>query len=69
MENSDIFTATEVNFLENNFGGTPSVLLENQYNYLKELGYQITFKAYSGIAHYETEEMKNDVKAFFKQYK
>jgi dienelactone hydrolase len=63
-------TQSQIDFLKNTFGDTPPVVLENQVNYLNDMGYNnITFKKYPGIGHQYTDEMKEDAFAFFSDFK
>ena len=47
------------------WGATDPERLENQSLYLKNSGYNVKFKLYSGIGHTFTLEMKNDIIQFF----
>jgi len=63
-------TQSQIDFLNNTFGYTVSVKLENQVSYLNDIGYNnITFKKYPGIGHEYTREMKEDSFAFFSDFK
>jgi len=63
-------TQSQIDFLENTFGDTPPVILENQVNYLNDIGYNnIIFKKYPGIGHEHTEEMREDSFAFFSDFR
>ena len=53
-------------FLDNAFGATHPVKLENQARYLLTLGYgNITFTVYPGVGHQQTEQMMDDTMMFF----
>jgi predicted esterase len=58
-------TQSQIDFMNTTFGATDPVRLRNQSNYLKRLGYNITFKEYAGIGHQYTSQMWDDVFAFF----
>jgi len=63
-------TQSQVDFLNNTFGYTDPVRLENQVNYLNSIGYNnITFKKYPGIGHEHTWEMREDSFAFFSDFR
>ena len=63
-------TQSQIDFLNNTFGNTDPIRLENQVNYLNNLGYtNILFKMYPGIGHQIIPEMVNDTMAFFNAYK
>lgn len=57
-------------FLDNAFGPTDPIKLENQVRYLNSIGYdKITFKLYPGVGHQQTNEMIRDIFAFFNAQK
>ncbi|MBE0517132.1 MAG: PEGA domain-containing protein [Methanophagales archaeon] len=58
-------TQSQIDFLNTTFGATDPIRLRNQCDYLKKLGYNITFKEYAGIGHQFTNQMLDDVFAFF----
>jgi predicted esterase len=45
------------------WGSTDPLRLENQYNYLKNLGFNVTFKLYPNVGHH-SDPMVNDVIKF-----
>ncbi len=51
------------------WGNSDPVRLENQYNHLKNLGYNVSFKLYPNVGHNYNSEMRNDVIDFFEQSK
>ena len=51
------------------WGDTGPTRLENQYNFLKNLGFNVSFKLYPGVEHQYTREMTNDVFDFLTKYK
>ena len=63
-------TQSQIDFLNNTFGDTDPVRLENQVNYLNSIGYDnITFTEYVGVGHQFTSEMINDFLAFFSAHR
>jgi pimeloyl-ACP methyl ester carboxylesterase len=62
-------TQAQIDFIHNSFGDTPPTILENQSVYLRDLGYDITFKAYAGIGHSYTNDMIEDYLNFFDMYR
>lgn len=69
VENGDLFTPEQSNFLIANFGHSDPVRLENQCEYLKGMGCNVTFKLYPFVGHQYTQDMIEDTFAFFEQYK
>lgn len=47
------------------WGNIDPLRLENQYNYLKNLGFNVTFKLYPNVSHRYNDQMVNDVVEFF----
>lgn len=63
-------TYSQIVFLNNTFGNSDPIRLQNQVKYLNNLGYNnIIFKLYPGVGHQWTEEMWNDFLAFFLTHK
>lgn len=67
--NHDLFTDSQMDFLNENFGDSDPVRLENQCAYMTEMGCNITFKLYPGVGHQYTSNMINDTHAFFSRFK
>jgi pimeloyl-ACP methyl ester carboxylesterase len=65
----ELWTQSQIDFIKATFGDTPPAILENQCDYLRALGYDITFRLYSGVGHEITSDMDNDVFEFFAQYR
>ena len=63
-------SVSQLYFLNENFGETNSERLENQINYLHNLGYSnIFFKSYPGIGHDQTPEMIRDFQVFILEHR
>jgi len=62
------WTQSQIDFINNIFGDTDPVRVENECNYLKDLGYNIHFKLYPGVGHENTADMNNDIITFFNEY-
>ena len=56
---------SQIDFLNIVFGDTDPIRLREQCAYLNALGCNITFKSYPGVGHLRTNEMQDDVFAFF----
>jgi outer membrane protein assembly factor BamB len=61
----DVFTQEQQAFLNANFGTTPLVRLGNETAYMRQLGCDVTFRVYPGVAHHYTPEIINDIYGFF----
>ncbi len=60
----------QIDFLVDEFGDTSPVRIENQINYLNNLGFEnIIFKLYPGVGHTYTGEMVSDLLAFFRNHR
>ena len=59
----------EIDFINGIFGDSDPVRIENQCDFLKNLGYNFEFKLYTNIGHTIIDEMINDVILFFDQYR
>ena len=64
-----IFTQSQIDFLNKSFGDSDPVRLENQCNYMTEIGCNIEFKLYPGVGHQYTSGMVDDIFKFFAQHK
>jgi len=69
VERGGIFTQSQIDFLNENFGDSDPVRLENQCAYMTEMGCNITFKLYPGVGHTVTSNMIADIFNFFSQFK
>ena len=67
--NYGLFTDEQRNFLNATFGDTDPVRLQNQCDYMKELGCNVQFKLYQGVGHQYTSDIVNDYLNFFNSYK
>lgn len=68
-DGSDLFTGEQIEFLNDTFGDSDPVRLENQADYINEIGGNVEFKLYPGIGHNYTSEMIDDSFTFFSQFK
>lgn len=63
--NGDLFTDDQIQFLNDNFGTTDPVRLQNQSYYAESVGADIEFALYDGVMHTQTDAMYNDIFNFF----
>lgn len=64
--NTDVWESSEVVFLDNTFGSSDPVRLQNQVEYLIQNGFEnMHFRMYTGVAHSYTDTMILDVMNFF----
>jgi pimeloyl-ACP methyl ester carboxylesterase len=59
----------QIDFINNIFGDSDPVRLENQCNYLVNAGYDFEFKVYPNVGHVITNQMRIDVILFFDQFR
>ena len=57
----------QIDFLNDTFGATDPVRMKNQAEYLRSLGYNITFKLYPGVGHQRAPETMDDMLGFFRK--
>lgn len=65
----DFWTQPQIDFINENFGYTDPIRLQNQSLYLRDIGYDITFKLYSGIGHEFRADWWNDARNFLVSHK
>lgn len=65
---SGFWTQEQIDFINNIFGNTDPIRIENECNYMTEIGCNIQFKLYPGVGHEITSEMNDDVWTFLRSY-
>jgi len=67
--NHDLFTDEQMDFLNENFGNSDPVRVENQCAFMSETECNVEFKLYPGVAHQITSDMVNDTFSFLAKYR
>ncbi len=65
----ELWQASQIDFIESNFGNTPAEIVENQCTYLQGIGYNITYKIYPNVEHRQIDEAWDDLLLFFEAHK
>ena len=67
--NHDLFTDEQMDFLDENFGNSDPIRVENQCAFMSEMECNVEFKLYPGVAHQITSDMLNDIFSFLAKYR
>ena len=62
------WTQEQIDFINNIFGGSDPVRVENECDYMAGIGCNIQFKLYPGVGHEITQEMNDDTWTFFNTF-
>jgi len=67
--NHDLFTDEQMEFLNETFGNSDPIRVENQCAFMSETECNVEFKLYPGVAHQITSDMVNDTFSFLAKYR